>query len=105
MTSVPYSASYSEPQRALAAFSANRALRIGTTSCGPAVRGDLVVDAGGGDGEVAGFGQQVADLGEELLVGVGVERRDDALAVPLVDLGLQVVAAGQQVLILRASDR
>ncbi len=37
MTSVPYRASYSEPQRALAAFSANRALSTGTTSCGPAV--------------------------------------------------------------------
>ena len=37
MTSVPYRASYNEPQRAFAAFSANRAFKIGTTSCGPAV--------------------------------------------------------------------
>ena len=101
MTSVPYSASYSEPHRALEALSAKRALRIGTTSCGPAVCGDLGVDAGGGDGEVGGFGLQVADLGEELLVLRGVEGLDDALAVPLVDLRLQVVAAGQQILVLR----
>ena len=37
MTSVPYKASYNEPQRAFAALSANRALSTGTTSCGPAV--------------------------------------------------------------------
>ena len=34
-------------------------------------------------------------------IGVEVDRRDNALAVPSVDLGLQLVAAGQQVLILR----
>ena len=63
--------------------------------------GDLVVDAGGGDGEVVGFRLQIADLGEELLVGLRVDRLDDPVPVPLVDLGLQLVAAGQQVLILR----
>ena len=65
-------------------------------------RGDLVVDTGGGDGEVVRLGLQVADLGEELLVAVGVDRLDDVLAVVLVDLRLQVLAAGEQVLILRA---
>ena len=34
---MPYSASYNEPQRALDALRAKRALRIGTTNCGPAV--------------------------------------------------------------------
>ncbi|MNE57101.1 hypothetical protein D3C80_1520490 [compost metagenome] len=38
MASVPYRASYSEPQRALAAFRAKRAFITGTTSCGPAMR-------------------------------------------------------------------
>ena len=35
--SVPYSASYNDPQRALAALSAYRAFVTGTTSCGPAI--------------------------------------------------------------------
>ena len=64
-------------------------------------RGDLVVDAGRGDGEVVRFGQQVADFGEELSVGLRVDRLDDVLAVPSVDPGLQFVAACQQVLVLR----
>ena len=57
MTSVPYSASYSEPQRAFAAFSANRALSTGTTSCGPAVdvisgsTPDVVMVKSAGSGE------------------------------------------------------
>ena len=55
-------------------------------------RGDLVVDTGGGDGEVIGFGQQIADFGEELAVRLDVDRLDDAVPVPLVDLGLQLVA-------------
>ena len=50
----------------------------------------------------SGLGLQVADVGEELLVRLGVDRLDDALAVPLVDLRLQLVAAGQQVLVLGA---
>ena len=85
----------------MAAFSANRALSTGTTSCGPAV---VVISSStpdGGDGEVVGFGQQVTDLGEELAVRLGVERLDHALPVPLVDLGLQLVAAAQQILVLR----
>ena len=51
-------------------------------------RRDFVVDAGGGDGEVTGFGQQVTDFSEELAVSVHVERLDHAVPVPLVDLGL-----------------
>ena len=35
--SVPYKASYRLPQRAFAAFNANRAFMIGTTSCGPGI--------------------------------------------------------------------
>ena len=34
--------------------------------------GDLLIDAGGGDGEVTRFGRQVTDLHEELLIGVEV---------------------------------
>ena len=49
----------------------------------------------------AGCGQQVADLGEERLVCLGVVRLEDVVTVPLVDLGLQIVAAGQQLLVLR----
>ena len=67
----------------------------------PGRRGDLVVDTGGGDGEVSGFRLQITDLGEELAVPLGVERLDDVLAVVLVDLRLQVIAALQQVLVLR----
>ncbi len=62
---------------------------------------DLVVDTGGGDREVRRLGLQVADVGEELPVVLGVEGADHPRAVPLVDLGLQVVAAGEQVLVLR----
>ena len=65
-------------------------------------RGDLVVDTRGRDGEVVGLGQQITDVGEELLVSLGVERLDHMLAVVLVDLRLQVVTAGQQVLVLGA---
>ena len=64
-------------------------------------RGDLRVDARRGDGEVGGLGQQVADLGEEGLVCLGIVRFEDAVPVPLVDLGLQLVAPGQQLLVLR----
>ena len=67
------------------------------TGCG----GDLVVDTRGGDREVRGLLLQVADAGEELLVVVGLEVADDAGPVPLVDLRLQPVAAGEQVLVLR----
>ncbi len=64
-------------------------------------RGDLVVDARGRDGEVIGLGQQIADLGEELLVRLGIDRLDHPLAMPLVDAGLQIVSPCQQVLVLR----
>ena len=40
--SVPYSASYKDPQRAFAAFNAKRALVTGTTSCAP----DIVAISG-----------------------------------------------------------
>jgi hypothetical protein len=68
-------------------------------------RGDLVVDTRGGDGEIGGFGQQVTDFGEELAVRLGVERLDDVMAVPLVDLCLQLIAAFQQLLVLRGAGR
>src|SRR6201999_2611156 len=67
----------------------------------PCRRGDLIVDTRGGDGEISRFWLQVTDLGEELAVCLGVERLDDVLAVPLVDLSLQLIATRQQVLVLR----
>ncbi len=62
---------------------------------------DLVVDAGGVDGEVGAFRHEIADLGEESLVRGQVERLALARAVPVVDLGLQIVALFQQRAVLR----
>ena len=59
-------------------------------------RGDLRVHTRGRDGEIGRLGKQVADVGEEALVLARVDAADDALAVPLVDRGLQFVSARQQ---------
>ena len=61
----------------------------------PRRRRDLGVDTRGGDGEVGGFGEQVADIGQELPVLGLVDTADDPLTVPLVDLRLQIIAAGK----------
>ncbi|MCY1415882.1 hypothetical protein D9M71_313780 [compost metagenome] len=63
--------------------------------------GDLVVDVFGGDGEVRGLRQQVADFLQEGLVGNGVVGLTGTRLVPGVDLRLQGVALGQQGLVLR----
>ena len=101
MTSVPYSASYSEPHRAFAALSANRALRIGTTSCGPAV----VVISSSTPAVVmvksSGSGSRYPISVRNCSIGLGIDRLDDPLTMPLVDAGLQIVAPREQVLVLR----
>ena len=58
--------------------------------------GDLGVDVGGGHGEVVALGQEITDLLEERLVGGGVVRLALALLVPGIDLGLDIIALGQQ---------
>ncbi len=59
-------------------------------------RGDLRVDVLRGHLERAGIGQQVADLGEERLVGGRVHWLACVPAVPGVDRRLQLVAPGEQ---------
>ncbi len=71
MASVPYSASYSEPQRALEALRAKRAFITGTTSCGPAM-GDFFIDVLVVAWKSSGFWQQVTDVLQEGFVGDGV---------------------------------
>jgi hypothetical protein len=61
---------------------------------------DLGVDASGGDLERLRRRQQVADLLQERLVRDGVVGLAGAVAVPGVDLCLQVVALGEQRLVL-----
>jgi hypothetical protein len=62
---------------------------------------DLGIDIGGRDLEIAVLGQEIADVAQELLVCRKIGRRA-VLAVPLIDLGLQIVAAGKQRTVLRA---
>ena len=63
--------------------------------------GDFFVDVLGGGLEVFGFRQQVADFLKEGLVRHGVMGLAGAGLVPGVDLGLQLVALGQQGAVLR----
>ncbi len=62
--------------------------------------GHLVVDVGGGDRDVGRLVEQVADLAQERGVLLRV-RGAGMLAVPLVDLGLQLLAPGQQLAVAR----
>ncbi|CPU64343.1 Uncharacterised protein [Mycobacteroides abscessus] len=64
--------------------------------------GDLVVHIGGGDGEIFGLGNQVSDLGQEVLVRGAIEWFDGALPVPAIDLSLQVVPALEQLAVPRS---
>ena len=64
-------------------------------------RGDLGIDVGGVDLEVGALRLEVADLGEERLVGFDVERLSAACLVPAVDLRLQLVTDPEQVMIHR----
>ena len=57
---------------------------------------DLGIDILGADGEVAGFGDEVADILEEAAIGRGIVRLARALDMPRVDLGLQILAFGEQ---------
>ena len=64
--------------------------------------GDGVIDVGGVDGEVGAFGHQIADLGQEGLVGGHVLDGTGVGAVPVVELLLDVVTLGQQGAVLGA---
>ena len=64
--------------------------------------GDGVIDVGGVDGEVGAFGHQIADLGQEGLVGGHVLDGAGMGAVPVVELLLDVVALDQQGAVLGA---
>ena len=57
---------------------------------------DLGVDVRGGHPEVRTFRDQVADVGQEGAIGAQVLRLAAAAQVPGVDLGLELVAAGEQ---------
>jgi hypothetical protein len=56
----------------------------------------LGVDVRRADGEVARFGDEVADLFEKPAIGLRVVRLPAAFDVPAVDPGLQLVALGEQ---------
>ncbi|MNZ44858.1 hypothetical protein D3C78_624960 [compost metagenome] len=62
--------------------------------------GDLFVHVLGGGLEIVGLWQQVADFLEEAFVGYGVVGLAFACLVPGVDLGLQLVALGEQGFVL-----
>ena len=57
---------------------------------------DLIIHIRGFDDEIRAFGQQIADFGQVSLVGVRIPGPTFAGAMPGVDLGLQIVAHGQQ---------
>ena len=58
---------------------------------------DLLVDMGGLDGEVGPLGLQIADVGEERPIGVGVDRLPAAGLVPRIDPLLQHLAAIKEI--------
>ncbi len=62
--------------------------------------GDFLVNVLGGGLEVSGFGQQVADLLQEGFVFGSIVGLTGACLVPCIDLRLEVVALGQQCLVL-----
>ncbi|MNO81536.1 hypothetical protein D3C76_727790 [compost metagenome] len=62
--------------------------------------GDFFVHVLGGGLEIVGLWQQVADFLEEAFVGYGVVGLAFACLVPGVDLGLQLVALGEQGFVL-----
>ncbi len=57
---------------------------------------DLVVDAIGGNGEGGGFGNEIADLAQEGLIGSALDRLPGARLMPGVDPGLEVIALREQ---------
>ena len=58
--------------------------------------GDLVIGVGCGNLKRRGRGHEVADAGEEVLVVIAGQRGGGVCEVPRVDLGLEVVAAGEE---------
>ena len=64
--------------------------------------GDGVIDVGGVDGKVGAFWHQIADLGQEGLVGGHVLDGTGMGAVPVVELFLDIVTLGQQGAVLGA---
>ncbi len=64
-------------------------------------RGDLGVDVRGGDREFGRRRQEVADFLQERLVCSGVDGSAGVIAMPLIDLSLQIVTLGKQVAVLR----
>ena len=58
--------------------------------------GNLNIDVGGGDLEIAAFGHQVADLRKQCLVCRRVVPLTPPLPMPGVDLGLEFVSLGEQ---------
>lgn len=64
-------------------------------------RGDLSVDVRGGDRELGRRRQEVADLLQERLVCGSVDGSAGMIAMPLIDLSLQIVTLGKQIAVLR----
>ena len=83
--------------------SVERVARVGDghDELGARHEGDLGVDVGGFDLEIGAVLDEVADLGEELLVGLVIVRLVAVADVPLVDLALQLVAPVEEGLVLR----
>ncbi len=63
--------------------------------------GDFRVGIGGGDCEFVAFRDQIADLGQEFLIGTHIADRAGIGAVVFVDLGLQRITLGEQGAVLR----
>ena len=80
----------------MAALAANRALRTGTTSCGPAWTATSSSTSVVSMVKSRGLVDEVAEVAEQLDVGRLVAHRARVLLVPLVEPGLELVATGQQ---------
>ena len=67
----------------------------------PGNAGDLGINRGGIDAEIRTFRDQIADLGQESRIGIGIDARSGIVTKPLVDLRLHPVAGGQQIAVAR----
>ena len=96
---MPYSASYSEPHLAFAAFECVPRVRGGHDELGARDGGDLGIEPLGRDRERRALRHEVADVAEERLVLDRVDRGSGTCAVPAVDLALQALALREQLAI------
>jgi hypothetical protein len=62
---------------------------------------DLAIDVGGARLHMRGRGHDIADLFEKLAIGAQIANRAGIAAMPVVELGLEAVALGEQRAVLR----